>query len=69
MNAFFYTALVVFHCFVLAFSPSPSSLMMHSSNNGKIMLVCIIMHTMEIIHLLNNANPIQIIIDAIINWY
>jgi small subunit ribosomal protein S5e len=43
---------------------------MHGRNNGKkIMAVRIIKHTMEIIHLLTDANPIQIIVDAIINRY
>jgi|UniRef100_A0ACD5X4X7 small subunit ribosomal protein S5e len=45
-----------------------NSLMMHGRNNGKkIMAVRIVKHTMEIIHLLTDANPIQIIVDAIIN--
>ncbi|KAM0888469.1 hypothetical protein ACQ4PT_028300 [Festuca glaucescens] len=45
-----------------------NSLMMHGRNNGKkLMAVRIVQHTMEIIHLLTDANPIQIIIDAIIN--
>jgi small subunit ribosomal protein S5e len=44
--------------------------MMHGRNNGKkIMAVRIIKHTMEIIHLLTDSNPIQIIVDAIINRY
>jgi small subunit ribosomal protein S5e len=47
-----------------------NSLMMHGRNNGKkIMAVRIIKHTMEIIHLLTDANPIQIIVDAIINRF
>jgi small subunit ribosomal protein S5e len=47
-----------------------NSLMMHGRNNGKkIMAVRIVKHTMEIIHLLTDANPIQIIIDAIINRF
>jgi small subunit ribosomal protein S5e len=47
-----------------------NSLMMHGRNNGKkIMAVRIVKHTMEIIHLLTDANPIQIIVDAIINRY
>ncbi|KAG2557516.1 hypothetical protein PVAP13_8NG216304 [Panicum virgatum] len=33
----------------------------------KVMAVRIVMHAMEIIHLLTDANPIQIIVDAIIN--
>ncbi|XP_062190865.1 small ribosomal subunit protein uS7-like [Phragmites australis] len=45
-----------------------NSLMMHGRNNGKkILAVRIIKHTMEIIHLLTDANPIQVIVDAIIN--
>ncbi|KAG6489513.1 hypothetical protein ZIOFF_050786 [Zingiber officinale] len=45
-----------------------NSLMMHGQNNGKkLMAVCIIKHAMEIIHLLTDANPIQIVVDAIIN--
>ncbi|KAF8732826.1 hypothetical protein HU200_015169 [Digitaria exilis] len=45
-----------------------NSLMMHGRNNGKkVMAVRIIKHAMEIIHLLTDANPIQIIVDAIIN--
>nr|GEX22258.1 40S ribosomal protein S5 [Tanacetum cinerariifolium] len=33
----------------------------------KLMVVRIIKHAMEIIHLLTNANPIQIIVDVVIN--
>ncbi|URE24726.1 40S ribosomal protein [Musa troglodytarum] len=45
-----------------------NSLMMHGRNNGKkLMAVRIIKHTMEIIHLLTDANPIQVIVDAIVN--
>ncbi|CAL9108142.1 unnamed protein product, partial [Musa textilis] len=45
-----------------------NSLMMHGRNNGKkLMAVRIVKHTMEIIHLLTDANPIQVIVDAIIN--
>ncbi|GKD36240.1 40S ribosomal protein S5-like protein, partial [Tanacetum coccineum] len=37
-------------------------------NNGKNLLdVCIIKHAMEIIHLLNDVNPVQIIVDDVIN--
>jgi small subunit ribosomal protein S5e len=44
--------------------------MMHGRNNGKkVMAVRIMKHTLEIIHLLTDANPIQIIVDAIINRY
>ena len=42
--------------------------MMHGRNNGKkLMAVRIIKHAMEIIHLLSDQNPIQVIVDAIIN--
>ena len=45
-----------------------NSLMMHGRNNGKkLMAVRIIKHAMEIIHLLSDQNPIQVIVDAIIN--
>jgi small subunit ribosomal protein S5e len=42
--------------------------MMFGRNNGKKLLaVRIIKHAFEIIHLLTDANPIQILVDAIIN--
>lgn len=45
-----------------------NSLMMHGRNNGKkLMSVRIVKHAFEIIHLLTDANPIQILVDAIIN--
>ncbi|VVA15295.1 PREDICTED: 40S ribosomal [Prunus dulcis] len=45
-----------------------NSLMMHGRNNGKkLMAVRIIRHAMEIIHLLTDQNPIQIIVDAVVN--
>merc|ERR1711874_809391 len=45
-----------------------NSLMMHGRNNGKkIMAVRIVKHAFEIVHLLTDANPIQITVDAIIN--
>ena len=45
-----------------------NSLMMHGRNNGKkLMAVRIIKHAMEIIHLLTDLNPIQVIVDAVIN--
>ncbi|PKU66175.1 40S ribosomal protein S5-1 [Dendrobium catenatum] len=45
-----------------------NSLMMHGRNNGKkLKAVRIVKHTMDIIHLLIDTNPIQIILDAIIN--
>merc|ERR1712196_625860 len=44
------------------------SLMMHGRNNGKKLLAVRVMkHTLEIIHLLTDQNPIQVIVDAIIN--
>ncbi|KAL3503817.1 hypothetical protein ACH5RR_033658 [Cinchona calisaya] len=47
-----------------------NSLMMHGRNNGKkLMVVRIVKHAMEIIHLLTDQNPIQIIVEAVINSY
>ena len=47
-----------------------NSLMMHGRNNGKkLMAVRIVKHAMEIIHLLTDLNPIQVIVDAVINRY
>nr|KAJ0215220.1 hypothetical protein LSAT_V11C300125370 [Lactuca sativa] len=44
-----------------------NSLMMHGRNNDKkVVVVRILKHAMEIIHLLTDANPIQIIMDAVI---
>ena len=45
-----------------------NALMMHGRNNGKkLMAVRIVKHTMDIIHLLSDQNPLQVIVDAIIN--
>ncbi|KAJ3218896.1 ribosomal protein S5 [Dinochytrium kinnereticum] len=45
-----------------------NSLMMHGRNNGKkLMTVRIVKHAFEIINLLTDQNPIQILVDAIIN--
>lgn len=45
-----------------------NSLMMHGRNNGKKLLATRIMkQAMDIIHLLTDANPIQVIVDAIVN--
>ncbi|KAG6571821.1 40S ribosomal protein S5-1, partial [Cucurbita argyrosperma subsp. sororia] len=45
-----------------------NSLMMHGRNNGKkLMAVRIIKHAMDIIHLLTDLNPIQVIVDAVVN--
>lgn len=42
--------------------------MMHGRNNGKKLLaVRIVKHAFEIIHLLTDANPLQVLVDAIIN--
>ena len=47
-----------------------NSLMMHGRNNGKkLMAVRIVKHAMEIIHLLTDLNPIQVIVDAVVNRY
>jgi len=45
-----------------------NSLMMHGRNNGKKLLAVRIMkHAFEIIHLLTEQNPLQVLVDAIIN--
>jgi len=45
-----------------------NSLMMHGRNNGKkLMANRIIKHAFEIINLLTDQNPIQVLVDAIIN--
>ncbi|PKU66174.1 40S ribosomal protein S5-like [Dendrobium catenatum] len=45
-----------------------NSLMMHDRNNGKkLKAVRIVEHAMNIIHLFTDTNPIQIIVDAVIN--
>ena len=42
--------------------------MMHGRNNGKkLMAVRIVQHAMEIIHLLTDENPIQVLINAVVN--
>merc|ERR1711881_767847 len=44
------------------------SMMMHGRNNGKkMMAVNIVRHAFEIIHLLTDRNPIQVLVDAVIN--
>ncbi|KAK7495794.1 hypothetical protein BaRGS_00013014 [Batillaria attramentaria] len=44
------------------------SLMMHGRNNGKkLMAVRIVKHAFEIIHLLTGENPLQVVVNAIIN--
>merc|ERR1711868_329859 len=45
-----------------------NSLMKHGRNNGKkILAVRIMKHTCDIIHLLTGENPIQVIVDAVVN--
>merc|ERR1711928_23431 len=45
-----------------------NALMMHGRNNGKkLMAVRIARHAFEIIHLLTGENPLQVLVDAIIN--
>jgi small subunit ribosomal protein S5e len=45
-----------------------NSLMMHGRNNGKKILACnIVKHSFEIINLLTDQNPIQVLVEAIIN--
>merc|ERR1712062_155535 len=45
-----------------------NSLMMHGRNNGKKLLtVRIVKHAFEIIHLLTGENPLQVLVNAIIN--
>ena len=44
------------------------SMMMHGRNNGKkMMAVRIVKHAFEIIHLLSDKNPIQVVVDAVKN--
>ena len=44
------------------------SLMRYGRNNGKkVMAVRIMKHAMEIIHLLTEQNPVQVIVEAVIN--
>jgi small subunit ribosomal protein S5e len=45
-----------------------TSLMMHGRNNGKkLKAVEIVRNACEIVHLLTDSNPIQVIVDAVIN--
>merc|ERR1711977_255926 len=45
-----------------------NSLMFHGRNAGKkMMAVNIVRHAFEIIHLLTDRNPIQVLVDAVIN--
>ncbi|CAJ0927472.1 unnamed protein product, partial [Mesorhabditis belari] len=45
-----------------------NSLMMHGRNNGKkLMAVRIVKHAFEIIHLMSGENPVQVLVNAVIN--
>lgn len=45
-----------------------NSLMMNGRNNGKkLMATRIVKHAFEIIHLLTDQNPVQVLVDAVIN--
>uniref|UniRef100_A0A6Q2YMJ2 Small ribosomal subunit protein uS7 n=1 Tax=Esox lucius TaxID=8010 RepID=A0A6Q2YMJ2_ESOLU len=45
-----------------------NSMMMHGRNTGKKLMACrIIKHSFEIIHLLTGENPLQVLVNAIIN--
>ena len=45
-----------------------NSLMMHGRNNGKkLMTMRIVQSTLEIINLLTGENPVQILVDAVVN--
>ncbi|CED82700.1 40s ribosomal protein s5-1 [Phaffia rhodozyma] len=45
-----------------------NALMMKGRNNGKkLMAVRIVAHAFEIVHLLTDQNPIQVLVDAIVN--
>ncbi|CAK4068269.1 unnamed protein product [Aphanomyces euteiches] len=45
-----------------------NSLMRHGRNSGKkLMATRILRHTLEIIHLLTDQNPLQVLVDAVIN--
>mmetsp|Transcript_33855 Transcript_33855/g.34490 ORF Transcript_33855/g.34490 Transcript_33855/m.34490 type:complete len:195 (+) Transcript_33855:83-667(+) len=44
------------------------SMMRNGRNSGKKLLACrIVRHTLELIHILTDQNPVQILVDAIIN--
>ncbi|KAK4689098.1 small subunit ribosomal protein S5e, partial [Tremellales sp. Uapishka_1] len=45
-----------------------NALMMNGRNNGKkVMAVRIVQHAFEIIHLVTEQNPVQVLVDAIVN--
>ena len=42
--------------------------MSHGRNNGKkLMAVRIVKHTLELVHLMTEQNPVQVLVDAILN--
>jgi small subunit ribosomal protein S5e len=42
--------------------------MRHGRNTGKKLMACrIVKHTLELIHILTDQNPVQIVVDAVIN--
>jgi small subunit ribosomal protein S5e len=44
------------------------SMMRCGRNNGKKLLACtIVKHTLELIHILTDQNPVQVLVDAVIN--
>lgn len=44
------------------------SMMRCGRNNGKKLLACtIVKHTLELIHILTDQNPVQVVVDAVIN--
>ncbi|KAA8497970.1 40S ribosomal protein S5 [Porphyridium purpureum] len=44
------------------------AMMMHGRNNGKkVMATRIVKHTFEIIHLLTDENPVQVLVQAVVN--
>mmetsp|Transcript_11053 Transcript_11053/g.18057 ORF Transcript_11053/g.18057 Transcript_11053/m.18057 type:complete len:196 (+) Transcript_11053:43-630(+) len=44
------------------------TLMKHGRNSGKKLMACrIVKHTLELIHVLTDQNPVQVLVDAIIN--
>nr|GMD80782.1 40S ribosomal protein S5 [Ipomoea batatas]GME20393.1 40S ribosomal protein S5 [Ipomoea batatas] len=49
------------------FSSIAGATMMCRNNGKKLMAVRIVKHAMEIIHLLTDQNPIQVIVDVVIN--
>ena len=56
----------VFHCIFPC--RLTNSLMMHGRNNGKkLMAASIVKHAFDIVNLLTDQNPVQVLVDAIIN--